>query len=123
MSASDITTALAAFSVTCTPTHRGGALVYAARYAELPYCIAEGETREAALRELEAIAPSYVEGMLADGGEIPVPLQEGGAAAGMFTVSLFGMSIGGAPASPGTQSRPSFGGLSTLALHGSLTPA
>ncbi len=52
-----------------------GEPVYLAWYFEVPNCLAEASNRDAALRELDGIIVPYLQTVMADGAELPVPAE------------------------------------------------
>jgi predicted RNase H-like HicB family nuclease len=55
-----------------TPNGAGG---YTAEILEFPGCVTEGGTPDEAMRNLEEAAVSWIEGTLAQGNEIPEPME------------------------------------------------
>lgn len=56
---------------------RNGQEMGLAFYREVPYCLAEGPTIEAARSELKYIIIPFLSGILKDGGSLPVPMAGG----------------------------------------------
>lgn len=50
-----------------------GKYVFVLSYVELPGCIAQGDTLEEAVAELEEVTYEYILGYLEDGVEVPAP--------------------------------------------------
>lgn len=57
-----------------TAQREGAEPVHLAWFAELPFCIAEGDSPAEAAEELGAQARRYLDGVVRDGGSIPVPI-------------------------------------------------
>ncbi|MBW7935211.1 MAG: hypothetical protein H3C62_16710 [Gemmatimonadaceae bacterium] len=55
------------------PTPDGRAIFYA-MFREVPECLTEGPTREAAIADLQLMIVPFLSGVIADGGSLPVPL-------------------------------------------------
>ena len=50
-----------------------GSVLYVAEVRELPGCLAQGETRREAIRELDSVLIDYIQSILEDGLDVPPP--------------------------------------------------
>ena len=62
------------YTVTVEPQDDGNGIYYVARVVELPDLFMTGETREEALKDLEAVKKEWIQTYLELGNKIPVPL-------------------------------------------------
>lgn len=77
MTEAEIRSILGKYRMQAVTESRGnGTEVGLAWFEEIPGCLAEAPTRRQAIAELEGIAPAFVEGMLSDGGSMPLPLSQ-----------------------------------------------
>lgn len=67
------------------PTPNGPS-IWAARISAMPSCVAQGATREEAVKSLEEVFPRYVRARFERGAEIPEPDLPGGMTAVVYRV-------------------------------------
>lgn len=73
---------------------RTGGSVYLALYDEVPGCMTEGPTREAAIAELEAFIVPFLQDVERSGGKVPGPMAERRARVLTHTMTISGMVAG-----------------------------
>lgn len=98
MTDQEIKDLLASYSLRLTRSRRSDeSPVFLAWYEELPGCMAEAETRDAALLELDTIAPAIVKLLEADGLSLPVPASARAPRAVTNMFEIHGLQVGNTP--------------------------